>query len=238
MNRLESIANGVFLTQMDGALPLSLTTQCQKPGVDFPGQYTSVDIPQMTSKFGRIVPPFHRQENCIPFAAIRGPYFGDRPALGIAQNSRHSDTPLRSFSPRRRCPRPTPERVLVADHQSGSGFSGTFPSAPPARQAGTYRSCTRPTCITAVKTLANSGPSTHSQNRTFRSALRYMGAPAVSALPSIGVRSNLKSGIVRGGRSASQRAMKNLDPTFSPFRNSPQSVSGYARLSPRPRNRG
>ncbi len=31
--------------------------------------------------------------------------------------------------------------------------------------------------------------------------LRYMGAPAVPALPSIGVRSNLKSGIVRGGRS-------------------------------------
>ncbi len=34
-----------------------------------------------------------------------------------------------------------------------------------------------------------------------RSGLRYMGAPAVPALPSIGVRSNLKSGIVRGGRS-------------------------------------
>ncbi len=41
------------------------------------------------------------------------------------------------------------------------------------------------------------------QNRTFRSGLRYMEAPAVSALPSIGARSNLKSGIVRGGRSPS-----------------------------------
>ena len=37
--------------------------------------------------------------------------------------------------------------------------------------------------------------------RTFRSGLRYMGAPAVSALPSIGVRSKLKSGTVRGGTS-------------------------------------
>ena len=34
-----------------------------------------------------------------------------------------------------------------------------------------------------------------------RSGLRTMEAPAVSALPSSGVRSNLKSGIVRGGRS-------------------------------------
>ena len=34
-----------------------------------------------------------------------------------------------------------------------------------------------------------------------RSGLRCMEAPAVSALPSIGIRSNLKSGIVRGGRS-------------------------------------
>ncbi len=32
-----------------------------------------------------------------------------------------------------------------------------------------------------------------------RSGLRYMGTTAVSALPSSGVRSNLKSGIVRGG---------------------------------------
>ena len=40
-----------------------------------------------------------------------------------------------------------------------------------------------------------------SQNRTFRSGLRYLGPPPVSGFPSIGIRSNLKSGIVRGGRS-------------------------------------
>ena len=38
-----------------------------------------------------------------------------------------------------------------------------------------------------------------------RSGLRCMEAPAVSALPSIGIRSNLKSGIVRGGRSVGAR---------------------------------
>ena len=42
--------------------------------------------------------------------------------------------------------------------------------------------------------------SAHSQYRTFRSGLRYMVATVVSALPAIGVRSNLKSGIVRGGQ--------------------------------------
>ncbi len=43
--------------------------------------------------------------------------------------------------------------------------------------------------------------SAYGYERSFRSGLRYMEATAVSALPSIGVRSNLKSGIVRGGRS-------------------------------------
>ncbi len=58
-----------------------------------------VDIPQMTSKFGTIVPPFHRQGNCIPSAAIRWPDFGDRHSFGrpFAQIFRHSDTPLLSF---------------------------------------------------------------------------------------------------------------------------------------------
>ena len=40
---------------------------------------------------------------------------------------RHPDTPVLSLSPGRRFPRPTPERVLVADHQSGSDFSEQFP---------------------------------------------------------------------------------------------------------------
>ena len=97
------------------------------------------DITQMTSRFAEIIPPYHRRGNGIPFAAIRWPDFGDQPSVGrpFGQICRHSDTLLLSFSPRRRCPRPTPERVLVADHRSGSGFSGTVPSAPPPRPIGT-----------------------------------------------------------------------------------------------------
>ncbi len=30
------------------------------------------DIPQMTSKFAEVVPPLHRQGNCIPSAAMCG----------------------------------------------------------------------------------------------------------------------------------------------------------------------
>ena len=87
----------------------------------------------MPSKFVEFVPLSHRQGNCIPYAAIRWHDFGNRPALGrpLGHFSRHPDTPLLSLSPRRRFPRPTPERVFVADHQSSSGFSGTGPSAPP-----------------------------------------------------------------------------------------------------------
>ena len=74
-----------------------------------------------------------------PYAAIRWHDFGNRPALGrpLGHFSRHPDTPLLSLSPRRRFPRPTPERVFVADHQSSSGFSGTGPSAPPPQPIGT-----------------------------------------------------------------------------------------------------
>ena len=80
------------------------------------------------------MPPFHRQADCIPSAAIRWPDFGDRPSLGrpSVQIFRHSDTPLLSFSPRRRCQRPTPERVLAADHRSGAGFpEADFPTRQP-----------------------------------------------------------------------------------------------------------
>ena len=81
----------------------------------------------MPFKFVEFVPLSHRQGNCIPYAAIRWHDFGNRPALGrpLGHFSRHPDTPLLSLSPRRRFPRPTPERVFVADHQSSSGFSGT-----------------------------------------------------------------------------------------------------------------
>ena len=102
-----------------------------------PRLYT--DIPHIPSKFVEIVPLSHRQGNCIPYAAIRWHDFGNRPALGrpLGHFSRHPDTPLLSLSPRRRFPRPTPERVFVADHQSSSGFSGTGPSAPPPQPIGT-----------------------------------------------------------------------------------------------------
>ncbi len=67
---------------------------------------------QITPKFREIVSPFHRHGNCIPFAAIRGPDFGDQPSVGrpFAQILRHSDTPLLSFSPSRRFPRPSSKR--------------------------------------------------------------------------------------------------------------------------------
>ena len=103
------------------------------------GDTLLTDIPHMPSKFVEFVPLSHRQGKCIPYAAIRWHDFGNRPALGrpLGHFSRHPDTPLLSLSPRRRFPRPTPERVFVADHQSSSGFSGTGPSAPPPQPIGT-----------------------------------------------------------------------------------------------------
>ena len=111
----------------------------------FPAVYLSIltplltDIPQMTSDFVENVPLSDRQENCIPFAAIRWHDFGNRPAIGrpFGRFSCHPDTPLVSQSPCRRFPRPTPERVFVANHQSGPRFSGTKSSAPPPRPIGT-----------------------------------------------------------------------------------------------------
>ena len=93
------------------------------------------DIPPMTSKIVEIVPLSHRQGNCIPFAATRWHDFGNRPALGspFGHISRPPDTPLMSLSPRRRFPRPTPERVFVADHQSAVELSRTSLSEPPLR---------------------------------------------------------------------------------------------------------
>ena len=51
----------------------------------------------MTSKFVEIVPPFHRQGNGIPCAAIRWPDFGDRSSFGrpFAQIFRHSGSDVR-----------------------------------------------------------------------------------------------------------------------------------------------
>ena len=99
----------------------------------------SSDIPQMTSKSVEIVPPFLRQGNGILSAAIQRPDFGDRLSSGrpFDQIFRHSDTPFPPFSPGRRFFRPTPGRVFVVDHRSGSGFSGTVPSARQPRPVGT-----------------------------------------------------------------------------------------------------
>ena len=117
-----------------GANPRYIVTNLEGDAQDL-----YADIPHMPSKFVEFVPLSHRQGNCIPYAAIRWHDFGNRPALGrpLGHFSRHPDTPLLSLSPRRRFPRPTPERVFVADHQSSSGFSGTGPSAPTPQPIGT-----------------------------------------------------------------------------------------------------
>ena len=127
-----------FGTQLPMRLRSIGTWYAPTPRICSP-RYPLSDIPHIPSKFVEIVPLSHRQGNCIPYAAIRWHDFGNRPALGrpLGHFSRHPDTPLLSLSPRRRFPRPTPERVFVADHQSSSGFSGTGPSAPPPQPIGT-----------------------------------------------------------------------------------------------------
>ncbi len=96
----------------------------------------SPDNPQIQGNRTSVPPP---RGDCIPFPAIRWPDFGDRPSFGrpFAQIFRHSATLLLSFSPGCRLPRPTPERVFVVDHQSGSGFSGTGSGARRLRPIGT-----------------------------------------------------------------------------------------------------
>ncbi len=53
-------------------------------------------ISQITPKFREIVPPFHRQENCIPSAALRQPDFGGLAVFGspFGPVFHHPDTPL------------------------------------------------------------------------------------------------------------------------------------------------
>ncbi len=84
------------------------------------------DIPQMTSKFEEFVPSSHHQWSYIPFAVIRWHDFGDRPSSGrpFAQILRHSDTPLLSFSPRRRFPRPTPGWVAGGNEAGEEAIPG------------------------------------------------------------------------------------------------------------------
>ncbi len=80
------------------------------------------DISQIAFKSMAIILKMRRRRNGFLSAANRWPDFGDQPSVGgpFAPIIRHSDTLLLSFSPSGRCPRPTPERVLVADHRSVS----------------------------------------------------------------------------------------------------------------------
>ena len=81
----------------------------------------------MTSRFAEIIPPYHRRGNCIPFAAIRWPDFGDQPSLGrpFGQFFRHSDTPLLSVSPGCRCPRQRAKTSVVGQFDEGPTMAQT-----------------------------------------------------------------------------------------------------------------
>ena len=59
--RVDSQEVGEFFEQMSAGLGDLIKKDLEEV-------YT--DILQMTSKFAEIIPAFHRQENCIPFAAI------------------------------------------------------------------------------------------------------------------------------------------------------------------------
>ena len=71
----------------------------------------------MTSKFVEIVPPSHRQENCIPFAAIRWHDFSNRPV---------PDTPFGKF---------TRLQILTIEDL----FAGKKPAMPPEDPAAFRR---------------------------------------------------------------------------------------------------
>jgi len=89
---------------------------------------------QIRSDHTHIAPPFERFSS----AGIRRPDLGDLAEFGsqFGQFCRHPHTPLPSFLPRSEVSRPTPERVFVVDHRSGSGFSETVPSARQLRPVG------------------------------------------------------------------------------------------------------
>ncbi len=97
------------------------------------------DIPRIAFKSMAIIVQVRRRCNGFPSVAIRQSRFDDLAVVGspFDQFCRHPDTPFPSISPRRRFPRPTPERVFVVDHQSSPRFSGTIPSARQPRLIGT-----------------------------------------------------------------------------------------------------
>ena len=97
------------------------------------------DISQIIFKSNPMMHGSHRRGKEFLSAAIRRPDFGDWAVFGspFRKFSRHPDTPLPSFLTHRVFPRPTPERVFVANHQSGPRFSETSSSAPRPRPIGT-----------------------------------------------------------------------------------------------------
>ena len=103
------------------------------------GQAISADISQIIFKSNPMMHGSHRRGKEFLSAAIRRPDFGDWAVFGspFRKFSRHPDTPLPSFLTHRVFPRPTPERVFVANHQSGPRFSETSSSAPRPRPIGT-----------------------------------------------------------------------------------------------------
>ena len=107
--------------------------------VDIGSKDIVFDISQIIFKSNPMMHGSHRRGKEFLSAAIRRPDFGDWAVFGspFRKFSRHPDTPLPSFLTHRVFPRPTPERVFVANHQSGPRFSETSSSAPRPRPIGT-----------------------------------------------------------------------------------------------------
>ena len=99
----------------------------------------TTDISQIAFKSMAIISKLRRHCNSFPSVAFRWPDFGELAVTGrsFSHFFHRPGISLPHFSPRSRCPRPTPERVFVGDHQSSPRFSGTVPSAQQPRLIGT-----------------------------------------------------------------------------------------------------
>ena len=86
---------------------------CKLPKLQ--GERSLSDIPRIAFKSMAIIVQVRRRCNGFPSVAIRQSRFDDLAVVGspFDQFCRHPDTPFPSISPRRRFPRPTPERVFV-----------------------------------------------------------------------------------------------------------------------------
>ena len=116
---------------LSGAAPPWQRAQRRARALSYISQITyefMVIVPRLQHRWKGFPPQTSGQLDFRRLAVSRSPF---------GQSCRHPDTPLSSFSPGRRFSRPTPVRVFAADHRSGSGFSGTVPSAPRPRPIGT-----------------------------------------------------------------------------------------------------